>query len=133
MIRVQSLLKQDARQNAGMSMADETDPITHATALLSTLMHCREQARELQACRRGSGNGATDCSNREAAFITCSEAHVGMVVQTLVKIADQHCPDEVKSVRQCRMICRGGCDAEDAAAMRCASLRVLHAHAADSR
>ena len=110
-------------------MADDasTDSISRAMAVLSTMLHCRKQAKDLQACRRG-GEG---CARQEAAFVTCSEAHVGMVVQHLVKIADTHCPDEVEAVRVCRTLRRGECEAEDLAAMRCAALRVISAHAAD--
>ena len=107
-------------------MADES--ISRAMAVLSTMLHCRKQARELQACQRGGGGG---CERQEAAFVTCSEAHAGMVVQHLVKIADTHCPDEVEAVRVCRTLHRGECEEEDLAAMRCAALRVLVAHAAD--
>lgn len=103
-------------------------PITRATAVLSTLLHCRQQARELQACRRDAGG---NCRREEAAFTTCSEANVGLVVQHLVKIADRHCPDEVEAVRICRTMRRGECEAEDLAALRCAALQVLAAHGAD--
>ena len=64
------------------------DPIAEATALLSTLMHCRRQARELQACQRGGSGGAGggDCARQEQAFVTCSHEHLPSVIGHLIKV-----------------------------------------------
>ena len=100
------------------------EPIAQATALLSTLMHCRKQALELQSCRRGSSAG--DCARQEAAFTTCSNEHLPAVIGHLVKIADRYCKDEVSDLQRCRYNNPGAdCESEDMQAMRCASLHVL--------
>ena len=98
------------------------DPIAQATGLLSTVLHCRKQAAELQTCKRQGG----PCDRQEAAFITCSHEHLPSVVEHLVKIADRFCHSEVEQLSRCRYNNPGAdCEAEDMAAMRCASLHVL--------
>ena len=109
-----------------LQMGDSAEPIQRATALLSTLMHCRLQAKALQKCKRGEFAAA--CEQEEAAFITCSQANIGLVVQHLVQIADKFCPSEVEALQRCRLVRPGDtCELEDMEAMRCASIRVLAA------
>ena len=114
-----------ARPVRKMEDRKQVDPIEHATALLSTLLHCRNQANQLRACRVRDG-GSGSCEREEAAFVTCSKEHVGLVVQHLVKIADAKCPSEVEAVQRCRTLRPGDdCEFEDHAALRCAALHVL--------
>ena len=47
------------------------------------------------------------------------------VIKTMVNIAAQHCPNEIASFQRCRQMRGSKCDAEDMAAMRCASRVVL--------
>ena len=104
----------------------QDEPIQQATALLSTLLHCRRQAKELQACQR-SDEGRL-CERQEAAFVTCSKEHVGLVVEHLVKVADKFCQNETEAVHRCRRFRPGDdCEFEDMEAMRCASIHVLAA------
>ena len=108
------------------------DLIEHAAAYLSTLLHCRKQARDLQACQRRDGGGS--CVHEEAAFVTCSQEHIGLVVQHLVKVAEKHCPEETQVVQHCRHARPGDdCAHEDEMAIRCAARRVLEAASADAR
>jgi hypothetical protein len=73
-------------------MQKQGEPIARATALLSTLLHCKKQAEALRACKRAAASDAygRSCDAKEAAFITCSNEHIGLVIQHLVKIADKH-------------------------------------------
>ena len=113
-----------------MEDRERVDPIEHATALLSTLLHCRKQSLALRACRRDPDR-LHPCDAEEAAFVTCSKANIGLVVQHLVKIADKNCPREIAELQRCRTQRPGDdCEYEDMAAMRCAALRVLAAAAA---
>ena len=108
------------------------DPINPATALLSTTLYCKKQARALQVCQRGTSH--TDCEPERQAFITCSEAHIGLVVSHLVKIADRFCPNEVEGAQRCRHVRPGdNCEYEDMLAMRCAARKVLESAAADAQ
>ena len=96
--------------------------------MLSTLLHCRKQAEALRACQRDGVGVADGCAAQEAAFVTCSQANIGLVIQHLVKIADKHCPSEINALQVCRRLRPGDdCEHEDMAALRCASLRVLAA------
>ena len=108
------------------------DPINPAAAILSTKLYCAKQALELQKCQRAIGTAQT-CKREVDAFSTCSEAHVGMVVQQLVKIADKFCPNETAEVMRCRSIKPGdACEHEDLMALRCAARAVLESVAADA-
>ena len=119
----------DARRTKMLNRS-EVDPIEHATALLSTLLHCRTQANALRACKR---DGAT-CEAQEAAFVTCSQEHIGLVITHLVKIAEKKCPGEMLALQQCRLHRPGDdCEHEDMASIRCASLHVLAAAAAPKK
>ena len=106
---------------------DMNDPIPAASALLCTVLHCRKQAEALQNCyREQNGQTGGKCSAKEQAFMTCSEAHAGMVVQHLVKVADRYCQAEVQAFAHCKRVTPGSnCEAEDMAAMKCAALAVL--------
>lgn len=107
-------------------------PITQAAALLSTVMYCRKQALELQACKAHSA--APSCERQEAAFTTCSHEHVGQVIQTLVKVAETKCPSEMYELQRCRAHSPGSsCEAEDMESMLCASLHVLRSAQAKAR
>ena len=111
-------------------MEHRSEPIERATALLSTVLHCRKQADALRTCRHGGG-GDSSCDRQEAAFVTCSQEHIGLVVGHLAKISESHCPSEIEALRRCRLNRPGDdCEYEDMEAMRCASLRVLAAAAA---
>ena len=66
--------------------------------MLSTLLHCRKQAEALRACQRDGVGVADGCAAQEAAFVTCSQANIGLVIQHLVKIADKHCPSEIDAL-----------------------------------
>ena len=60
--------------------------------------------------------------------MTCSNEHIGLVVQHLVKVADRFCPVEVEAVQRCRTYRPGDdCEREDMEALRCASRHVLDA------
>ena len=114
------------------SMDAGGDPINPAAAILSTKLYCAKQALELQKCQRAGGTAQT-CKREVDAFSTCSEAHVGMVVQQLVKIADKFCPNETAEVMRCRSIKPGdACEHEDLMALRCAARAVLESVAADA-
>jgi hypothetical protein len=104
---------------------DLAEPLERATALLSTTLYCRKQARALQKCQAEAGGNCTQC---EAAFVTCSKEHIGLVVQHLSQIAERFCPAEVDAVSRCRTLRPGAtCEEEDLAAMQCAAMRVLAA------
>ena len=116
------------------------DVVAQASQLLTVVMHCRKQAAELQACQeRGTGKRLLSgrCERERAAFVTCSEEHVGVVIGHLVKFADKHCPAEVEAFRWCKSHTPGAdCEQEDLAALRCASAQVLasaRANSANSR
>ena len=82
----------------------------------------------LQACQRGDEKYGRSCEREEAAFVTCSQEHIGLVVEHLVKVADKFCPYEVDALYRCRRERPGDdCEWEDMEAMRCASIRVLAA------
>ena len=107
-------------------MADQDEPIARATAMLSTLMHCRRQALALRRCQRGPDAAAGGCDRETAAFTTCSTENLPRVIGHLVKVADVHCQDYIDEVRRCRTTRPGSdCEDEDLAVMRCASLKVL--------
>lgn len=96
------------------------DPyVAKAAQLLTVVLHCKQQARELQTCADG-------CARARAAFTTCANEHAHSVVQALVKIASARCPAEVARYEAC-ITCTPGakCEEEDLAALRCASLQVL--------
>ena len=105
------------------------DVVAQASQLLTVVMHCRKQAAELQACQeRGSGKRLLSgrCERERAAFVTCSEEHVGVVIGHLVKFADKHCPAEVEAFRWCKSHTPGAdCEQEDLAALRCTSAQLL--------
>ena len=110
---------------------DDDDPVARATALLSTLLHCRQHALALRACQRGLPAAPSGCERESAAFVTCSNEHLPQVIGHLIKIADVHCQDYIQSVRRCRTTRPGSdCEEEDLAVMRCASLKVLTSAAA---
>jgi hypothetical protein len=112
------------REGMTSSEQAESDPVTQAASLLSTLLHCRKQAKELQHCQKQGGG----CERETQAFTTCSVEHMPLVINHLIKIADKKCFDEVEAVRWCRTHRPGDdCEVEDMAAMRCASLHVLAA------
>ena len=99
---------------------DDGDEVAQASQLLTVMLHCRRQARELQACTSGR------CERERAAFATCAEEHVYAVIGHLAKIADANCQAEVERYRQCRTHTPGAtCEEEDLAAIRCASRHVL--------
>ena len=113
---------------------DDDEAIQRACATLSTMLHCKSQARALHKCRREMLGAGAACQAQEAAFVTCSQAHVGLVVQHLAKIAESHCPSEMIALQRCRTLNPGAdCEYEDMAAIKCASVKVLAAAAADSR
>lgn len=117
----------------------QDDVVAQASQLLTVVLHCRQQAAELQACQeRGSGKkllfGGGGCERERAAFVTCSEEHVGAVIGHLVKFADKHCLAEVEAFRRCKTHRPGAdCAQEDLAALRCASAQVLASARANSR
>ena len=81
----------------------------------------------LQRCKASLGDSAA-CEQQQAAFVTCSQEHIGLVVGHLVKVADRFCPEEVEAVQRCRTLRPGDdCESEDHDAIRCASLHVLRA------
>lgn len=110
----------------------EDEAITRAAGLLSTLLHCRRQAKELQACQRlATRDSNTSCAREEAAFVTCSNEHLQLVIGHMIKIADVHCTAHIQAVQRCRMLSPGSdCEAEDLAVLRCAALKVLESASA---
>ena len=133
------LFKKFDRQKR-MPPVSADDVVAQASQLLTVVMHCRKQAAELQACQeRGTGKRLLSgrCERERAAFVTCSEEHVGVVIGHLVKFADKHCPAEVEAFRWCKSHTPGAdCEQEDLAALRCASAQVLasaRANSANSR
>ena len=91
------------------------NPIERATAMLSTLLHCRKQADALRACKR-SGNES--CDAKEAAFVTCSNEHIGLVIVRLPLHAFQflapRCATDTAIALHCigasRQNCRPTCE-----------------------
>jgi len=105
------------------AMPDD-DVIAQATSLLSTLMHCRRQAQDLQRCQRDQPSRG--CIREQSAFVTCSNEHISLVIGHLVKIADVHCVDFIREFQRCKSFSPGSdCMHEDLAVMRCAARKVL--------
>lgn len=107
------------------------DEVAQAMQLLTAQVFCRQQAIELRACHeRGKlssiASGSLRCERERAAFTTCSDANLGQVVDTLVKVADTKCQDEVAAYQACKARSLGDdCEAQDLASVMCASRAVL--------
>ena len=100
------------------------DEVSKATDVLLTTVYCRKTALALTDCMQHSG--LRGCERQRAAFITCSEERVGLAVDALTKVANKHCSTLVERYHDCKQTSLGSdCEAEDLAAMRCASRRVL--------
>ena len=66
------------------------------------------------------------CAREEAAFVTCSQEHLPLVIGHLIKIADKHCTDAILDLQRCQTLNPGSdCANEDLAVMRCAARKVL--------
>lgn len=114
-------------------MSLEDDPqglIPKAGQLLTTLAFCRSQAERLHECQETGGQ----CSKENDIFMQCSTEAAPKVVETMVKLAIKHCPEEVKAHQTCvQRHGRSGCAEKDLAAMWCASRQVMKAAAEETR
>ena len=144
-------------------MSLDEDPqglIPKAGQLLTTLAFCRSQAEALHAChesgasigrrvpchpgrgshsftqrigsRLSSAGGA--CRKENDIFLKCASDSAPLVVETMVKLAIKHCPEEVRAHQQCvQNMGKSKCKNEDLAAMWCASQQVMRAAAEETR
>ena len=102
---------------------DSAPEITQAVKLLTVQLHCRRQALDLQRCQK---EGSSSCEREIEAYKTCGNEHAHAVTAALTKIASAKCPDEVAAYHRCRSESLGSdCEAQDVAALRCASRHVL--------
>ena len=102
---------------------DNAPEITQAVQLLTVQLHCRRQALELQRCQQAA---PSSCERERQAYITCGSEHAHAVTAALTQIASAKCPDEVAAYHRCRSESLGSdCEAQDVAALRCASRHVL--------
>ena len=102
---------------------DSAPEITQAAQLLTVQLHCRRQALELQRCQQAA---PSSCERERQAYITCGNEHTHAVTAALAQIASAKCPDEVAAYHRCRSESLGSdCEAQDVAALRCASRHVL--------
>jgi hypothetical protein len=123
-------------------MSLEEDPaglIPKAGQLLTTLAFCRSQAETLHACQQTGGQ----CSRENDEFMQCATAAAPKVIDTMIKLAVKHCPDEVRQHQACLAAAKAQrswisgnpsskCQREDLAAMWCASQVVLKAAAEET-
>ena len=109
---------------------DPQGMIPKAGQLLTTLAFCRSQAEALHACNEKGGK----CSKENDIFLKCATDSAPLVVETMVKLAIKHCPEEVQAHQRCvKVLGKKQCKDEDLAAMWCASQQVMRAAAEETR
>ena len=120
------------------------DIVAEACKILTVFKHCRRQAKQLSACRRGAsssagsfsffGGGVDPCARQAAAFTTCSEERLEPVIADLMKVAARKCPAQVRAFEQCkrRTMSNVKCEYEDLRAMECAARHVVASAAVGS-
>ena len=117
---------------------DKAGLIPKAGQLLTTLAFCRSQAEALHTCTQGKG----PCRRENDMFMKCATDAAPKVVQTMIKIAVEHCPEEVRAHQACKQAANAArfspsgapsCAEEDLAAMWCASHVVLKTAAEETR
>ena len=128
-----------SRFAAAMSLEDDkAGLIPKAGQLLTTLAFCRSQAEALHTCTQGKG----PCRRENDMFLKCATDAAPKVVQTMIKIAVEHCPEEVRAHQACKQAANAArfspsgapnCAEEDLAAMWCASHVVLKTAAEETR
>ena len=109
---------------------DKQGLIPKAGQLLTTLAFCRQQAEILHKCQEKGER----CRSENDAFMRCATEAAPKVIETMVKIAIKHCPEEVAAHQSCiKQKGRQKCQAEDLAAMWWASREVMKAAAEETR
>ena len=107
-------------------MSDDAPEIQQASQLLVTAMHCQQHALALKRCQKGLSSDRVRCERERQAYITCGNEHAHAVTAALTQIASAKCTDEVAAYHRCRSESLGSdCEAQDVAALRCASRHVL--------
>ena len=124
-------------------MVEEDDPLPRALETLTIFKYCKRTATALRKCQKESmkknglfsfsGSSSSDrCRTEELTYRTCAREKTESAISDLMAVSAKFCPGAVEQYQRCMYETHSPemCEAEDLAALRCASKKILEAASA---